>query len=333
MALFCVYRKALFVIPLILICFTIDAQRIKRHFNTQQVRLATVKGAPGYSENLTVLENSIFNYGSKGDNGQLLRVPVIFHFLASVDQKRPDESQVKFQLEVLNKYFGTYVPEVKDFPNPDVEKFVAKGASPNIEFYTPRAPGEIPGLSVAAINNVNVNRKAWGLFNEIQDPKKGGQAAVVPDRVINIWVGELDSANAGYAHLPGAPEALDGIVIDPDFFGNEKGTAKAPYTEGKTLVHLMGTYLGLYELWDEKEPCKDDLVEDTPLQDGPTSITVSTEKNSRLVCFCPGTPTAMYMNFMDNTDDGQLSLFTEGQKKRMRAVLISDGLRKGLVKK
>lgn len=151
--------------------------------------------------------------------------------------------------------------------------------------------------------------------------------------MINIWVAELDSGNAGYAHLPGAPSGIDGIVIDPDFFGNEEGTAKAPYTQGKTLVHLMGTYLGLYELWNENEPCKDDLVEDTPLHDGPTSIAVRSDKNSRFVCFCPGTPTAMYMNFMDNSDDSQLSLFTEGQKKRMRAVLTSGGLRNGLAKK
>ncbi|PWJ57064.1 pregnancy-associated plasma protein-A [Dyadobacter jejuensis] len=304
-------------------------ERLYRHFNTQNVRLATIKKFPEYSENLIVLENSISNYASRGDNGQIIQVPVVFHFLQTASQKMPDETQVNFQLEVLNKYFGSYTaPETKDFPNPDVEKFISMGVSTGIQFYL----GEIPGAS-GGINSLTVDRKNWGISNEIQDPKKnGGLPAADPTKTINIWIGELDGNNAGYALSPGAPAAIDGIVIDPDFFGNEKGTAKAPYSQGKTLVHLMGTYLGLYELWDEKEPCKDDLVEDTPLHDVPSS-TVSTEKNTRYVCFCPGTPTAMYMNFMDNTDDASLSLFTEGQKKRMRAVLLSDNLRSGLLKK
>lgn len=279
------------------------------------------------------MENSISNYASSGDDGQVINVPVIFHFLTSSGQKGGDAAQVKFQLGVLNKYFGSYTPEITEFPNSDVKKFVSQGAGAGIQFYTPGKAGEIPGVNVSAINNVLVERKKWGLFNEVQDPKKGGIVALVPDRVVNIWVAELDSNNAGYAHLPGVPSGIDGIVIDPDFFGNSMGTARAPYDQGKTLVHLMGTYLGLYELWNEDEPCKDDLVDDTPLHDGSTRAFVPTDKQGRLVCFCPGTPTAMFMNFMDNSDDSQLSLFTEGQKRRMRAVLISNGLRNNLSKK
>jgi hypothetical protein len=308
------------------------AQRPFRHFNTQQLRQAVIKENPGYKENLVVMENSISNLASRGDNGGVLYVPVIFHIVGAKGQTVPDQEQVNFQLDVLNKAFGNYAPEAKEFPNADVEKFISMGAKVGIEFYLPSKVGEIAGVGKPAFNAVTVDRKSWGLFNEIQDPTKGGLAAVAPDKIINVWVGQLDGDNAGYAYLPGPPGTIDGIVIDQDFFGNEKGTAKIPYVQGKTLVHLMGTYLGLYELWNEQEPCKDDLVEDTPLHDGP-SISVTTDKNSRFVCFCPGTPTAMFMNFMDNTDDAQLSMFTEGQKKRMRAVLLSDGLRNGLPRK
>ncbi|HEV7381342.1 MAG TPA: M43 family zinc metalloprotease [Dyadobacter sp.] len=304
-------------------------ERIYRHFNTQDARQAAFKEFPEYADNLVSVENSISNYASRGDDGRVFHLPVVFHFLGTDSQKKPDENQVRFQLEVLNKYFGSYTaPESKEFSNPDIEKFTSLGVGTGIQFYL----GQIPGAT-GGINSLTVERKNWGISNEIQNSKKnGGVAAADPAKTINIWVGELDGHNAGYALSPGAPASIDGIVIDPDFFGNEKGTAKAPYTQGKTLVHLMGSYLGLYELWNEKEPCKDDLVEDTPLHDGP-SVTIPTEKNARYVCFCPGTPTAMYMNFMDNTDDAFLSLFTEGQKKRMRTVLLSDDLRSGLLKK
>jgi hypothetical protein len=308
------------------------AQRPLRHFNTQQVQLAVIKEHPDYKENLQVLENSISNLASRGDNGGLLRVPVIFHIVGAKGQSVPDKDQISFQLDVLNKAFGDYTPEKTESPNTDVEKFISQGAKVGIEFYLPSKSGEISGVVKPAINAVTVDRKNWGLFNEIQNPSKGGLAAIAPDKIINIWVGQLEGDNTGYAFLPGSPSTIDGIVIDQDFFGNEKGTAKEPYAQGKSLVHLMGTYLGLYDLWNEEEPCKDDLVEDTPLHDGPT-ISVPTDKNSRYVCFCPGTPTAMFMNFMDNTDDAQLSMFTEGQKKRMRAVLLTDGLRNGLLNK
>jgi len=310
----------------------IFAQRPFRHFNTQQLRQFVIKENPSYKENLVVMENSISNLASRGDNGGLLRIPIIFHIVGAKGQLVPDEGQINFQLEVLNKAFGNYSPETMEYPNADVEKFISSGASIGIEFYLPSKIGEITGVLKPSINAITVDRNSWGLFNEIQDPQKGGQAAIEPDKIINVWVGQLVDDNAGYAYLPGTPGSIDGIVIDQDFFGNEKGTAKIPYDQGKTLVHLMGTYLGLYDLWNEEEPCKDDLVEDTPLHDGP-SISVATDKNSRVVCFCPGTPTAMFMNFMDNTDDAQLSMFTEGQKKRMRAVLLSDGLRNGLPKK
>jgi hypothetical protein len=211
------------------------AQRPFRHFNTQQLRQAVIKENPGYKENLVVMENSISNLASRGDNGGVLYVPVIFHIVGAKGQTVPDQEQVNFQLDVLNKAFGNYAPEAKEFPNADVEKFISMGAKVGIEFYLPSKVGEIAGVGKPAFNAVTVDRKSWGLFNEIQDPTKGGLAAVAPDKIINVWVGQLDGDNAGYAYLPGPPGTIDGIVIDQDFFGNEKGTAKIPYVQVKPL--------------------------------------------------------------------------------------------------
>lgn len=307
------------------ICLAQD--RPYRQFNTQPVRAFTQKQYPEYTKKLEDLESRISVIAAKGDDKQVYQIPIIIHILETDGLKMPDADQVRAQLDILNQHFGRYTPQTKDFPNEGIEKYAAMGVDVGIQFYIPGQIANLPG-----IHSVRTSRKSWDIFNQIQDPKQGGVAPVDPEHVINIWIGELVGNNAGYAHLPGAPGELDGIVIDPDYFGNEKSTAKAPYNQGKTLVHLMGTYLGLYELWDEANPCKDDGVADTPLHSGPTSQ-VSTEKNHRQICFCPGAPLAMYINFMDNTDDSQLMLFTQGQKDRMRAILAPDGLRPTLVKR
>ncbi|MCF2446942.1 hypothetical protein L0657_23510 [Dyadobacter sp. CY345] len=300
--------------------------RVFRVFNTQTVLAATQKQHPEYAKKLESFENAVAELTSSGEANQVCRVPVLFHLLGADAAKLPDESQVRFQLEVLNKYFGSYEPD-QTKGNEAIEKFSAFGASPDIQFYIPEAFAGVKGINI-----VKTNKNIFDITNQMQDPKSGGFAAVDANRIVNIWVGNLDGYNAGYAQLPGAPRELDGIVIDPDFFGNEKGTAKAPYTQGKTLVHLMGSYLGLYELWNQENPCADDHVMDTPPHGGPTQE-VDIKDNLRVITTCHGYILAMFMNFMDNTDDQYMSMFTKGQKDRMRATLAEGAPRNGLVTK
>ncbi len=136
--------------------------------------------------------------------------------------------------------------------------------------------------------------------------------------------------NAGYAILPGADATIDGIVIDPDYFGGKNGASKKPYDEGITLTHLIANYLGLYELWNEYNYCADDFVEDTPLHNAPNDDVII-EKNSQHISMCSGNAVEMYMNFMDNTDDKLQEMFTKGQKERLRKMLSSKGPRYSLV--
>lgn len=316
-------------ICLLLIIHTgaIAQDRIFRHINTQVVRTTTSKKYPDYSKALDQLDDRLKPLLTKVNDKQVYLLPVTFHILVADGQKMPDQNMVQAQIDILNQHFGRYSPITIDYPNEEVAKYATMGADVGIQFVLTPTTNSPTGIEL-----VKTERKSWDLSNQIQDPKQGGVAPVDPDHMINIWIGELADNNAGYAHMPGAPAEIDGIVIDPDFFGNEKGTAKSPYAQGKTLVHLMGTYLGLNELWDEQNPCKDDGVADTPLHSGPT-VLLSTDKNHRQICFCPGAPLAMYMNFMDNTDDAQLILFTPGQRDRMRAVLSAEGLRPTLVKR
>jgi Secretion system C-terminal sorting domain len=86
---------------------------------------------------------------------------------------------------------------------------------------------------------------------------------------------------------------------------------------------LVGSYLGVNELWNEKTPCGDDGVEDTPIHNSPTYQW----DNYKHFSTCKGYPVKMTMNLMDNTDDVALYMFTEGQKMRIQAMVSKDGAR------
>ena len=132
--------------------------------------------------------------------------------------------------------------------------------------------------------------------------------------------------------MPGGPLNTDGIVIDYRYFGVQDSTA-TPYNEGKTLTHLIGNYLNLYDIWGES-PCEDDYVDDTPIHNSPNSgLDPNTGSGSMAyqhVSTCPGEAVEMVMNFMDNTRDNMLYMFTKDQRQRMHACLAENGPRGSL---
>ncbi len=132
--------------------------------------------------------------------------------------------------------------------------------------------------------------------------------------------------NLGFGQFPGGSPNTDGVVMGAQYFGSsDKGTGfylSAPYDKGRTTTHEVGHYLNLRHIWGDG-PCGfDDLVADTPASNGPSGG-CSTQKTS-----CNSKD--MVENYMDYSDDACMSLFTRGQKERMRAVLENGGPRSGL---
>ena len=312
----CLNLIGLFV-PILL--FAQKEEKIYRHFKTQEAIEMVKKSNPEYSKKLEEIDKAIEGFVANDD--QSLQIPIVFHIISSPDSPVLDEEQVKSQLETLNKYFLKYNNELTEYPTKEVEKFYQQGVDIGLSFCVPTKINDVAG-----INFIKTDTKIWGTHNDVKDPEKGGFAPIDPDHIINVWVCSLDGLNAGYALLPSADKSIDGIVIDFKFFGNEKGTAKAPFTEGKTLVHLIGNYLGLYDLWNDYYYCTDDKVADTPIHSGPNDIIVI-EKENRHISMCQNELLDMYMNFMDNTNDSLLTLFTKGQKNRIWAMLSEKGPR------
>ncbi len=250
-------------------------------------------------------------------------LPMVFHVLHRTGSAYPEINQVLGQLDALNRDFDKKSYKSKHKAD-SIERFTQKVADPEIQFCM--ALQDPTGKTTNGINLVNTSIATWGMNQDIKSTQKGGITAWNTAKYINVWVADLGSESSGYAQLPGGPTETDGIVIDYKYFGSE-GTAKAPYNLGKTLTHLMGNYLGLQDLWGACYCC-DDGIEDTPIHNAPNYGPTDVYKH---VTTCDGITIEMSMNFMDNTDDDWMYMFTHGQKLRMQAVLSDIGPRVQLV--
>lgn len=259
------------------------------------------------------------------DLPQEVTIPVIVHILykAGTETKGlPSVSDVKQQLDISSKDFRQTVKISKHLADTK-EKFSDKNAlDTKVSFcLASKDPG---GRATSGVLTVPTAVSAWFVDDKMKSATTGGSTAWDTEKYLNIWVVNFPDTISGYAQMPAGPAATDGIVIDARYFGKKSTTDKNfPYTEGKTLTHLLGNYLNLYDLWSDTQLCGDDGVDDTPIQNAPTLGCV----DYRHVSTCEGNPVVMSMNFMDNTNDPCQYMFSNGQKRRMTACLVKDGIR------
>lgn len=294
-----------------------------RYYATQEVMARLEKEDPELAKKRAQIERTAFQERSKISGSEQITIPVVFHVLYSEALPSLREEGVLAQLASLNADFSMDKKSIKH-PADTLEKFIDRVAKVDINFCL--AKEDPSGKKAAAVRFIKVSKNQWQSDDAMKSAKTGGVDPWNPQQYLNIWVVPLPDGMAGYAQMPGGPILTDGIVINSSFFGTGT-TVFTPYNQGKTLTHLIGSYLNLYELWNDYIPCADDYVEDTPIHNAP-NIDSPTYKH---VSTCYDNPVEMTMNFMDNTDDAALTMFTIGQKARMLANLGKDGPRAGLL--
>lgn len=259
--------------------------------------------------------------GNKRTDWPSLSVPIVFNVLYTNDEDRIREDIIIEQLKILNEDFAA--SSIPDSTRQRLKSdFAIEPVDAKINFCQPK-------FLLASKNGwirYQVVEKVTAEGLDQIEAGKLGLRPLHPRQVVNIWVVPHSIDLAGFASFPGAQSGLDGIVIDAKFLGVGKHNYPQ-FNRGKTLTHLMGNYLGLSPIWGGDEPCADDGITDTPLHNGPNNGKPGKFHYSS----CPGHPLEMTMNFMDNGDDEQLSMFTPGQVLRMRATLEANGSRNGLV--
>lgn len=247
-------------------------------------------------------------------------IPVVVHVVYKGPLENISDAQIQSQMDVLNADFRLQNANAADVPAA-FQPFAA-----DVEFEFCLANRDPAGNPTTGITRTETS---WFNIGQLLDANGsprvcysalGGADAWDTEQYLNIWVAGIGSGILGLATFPGAaPPAEDGVIIDPRYFGTTGLAAfSSPNHLGRTATHEIGHYFDLLHIWGgiENLCSDDDGVDDTPVQ-----------RNAYLGC--PAYPqvscgnSAMFMNYMDYTDDACMCLFTGGQKARMWAALTT----------
>jgi hypothetical protein len=133
------------------------------------------------------------------------------------------------------------------------------------------------------------------------------------DRELNFYTAGIGAGLLGWATFPsdlaGDPER-DGVVI---LFSTLPGGTTTPYDQGKTAVHEVGHWLGLFHTFEGGCSAPGDEVDDTPFEASPNFGPADPARDT-----CPQAGNDPTTNYMDYTDDAGMTEFTQGQIARIR---------------
>ena len=237
-------------------------------------------------------------------------IPVVVHVIYRTNLENISDQQVYSQIQALNRDFNKENNDVENIPS----VFSDVVADCGIRFQLVSRDPE--GKATTGIVRHQTTKTYWDVNDDMKIPSKGGFSPWNPAKYLNIYVCNMGGKSLGFSSFPGMPAYTDGIVIDFTAFGTT-GTVQKPYNLGRTCVHEVGHWFGLFHIWGDVD-CGNDYVEDTPTQKMeftgcPTYPQYST---------CKGVQTiAMSMNFMDYVNDECMLMFTKGQKMRMGSMI------------
>lgn len=244
-------------------------------------------------------------------------IPVVVHIVYNTAAQNLDDIRVFTQINVLNEDFRRLNPDTVNTPEP----YRDVAADVGIEFCL--ASIDPDGNPTSGIIRTYTDTTIWnlGYSEKVKKTAEGGDDAWPSSTYLNIWVCNLQDGILGYAVSPGAPADVDGVVVDYKNFGLADVSSQ-PYHLGRTTTHEIGHWLGLTHVWgDDGGSCAgDDGVSDTPLQANATYGCPDFPLTDDCTIDWPG---VLFMNYMDYTDDACMNMFTEGQKERMRSVMLS----------
>lgn len=283
------------------------------HCAGAEYRQAQLDAEPALGARLSQLEEWVRTNAEAGQwqrtqEGTLV-IPVVFHNLYHLPGDKITDQQVQAQIKTLNDYFRMRNSDTVN------TRSVFKPFAADCEIEFRLAISDPRRRSTTGIVRTYTPIASWKMGDDMKFADKMGADAWDAKSYLNIWVCRLDKF-AGFTSVLGSDAKIDGIVLDLGAIGGGQ----------KTLVHEVGHWLGLKHLWGD-EYCGDDGVSDTPKQASYTSGCPSTIRIT-----CGNNPTGdMYNNYMDFTNDACMTLFTEGQKRRMRTMLAVGGYRSTLI--
>jgi hypothetical protein len=248
---------------------------------------------------------------ARGVQGSVVTIPVVFHVVYSMQTQNISDAKLFEQLDVLNEDFRKMNSGAGSVP------FVWQGLAADCEINFCLAKRDPNAMATTGITRTQSNISQFGFDDKVKSTALGGRDAWDTKKYINIWVCDLGSTLYGYTPFPGGDPLKDGIVLNYKVTGRPGLIVGADL--GHTATHEIGHYFNLIHIWADDVGCNNsDNVSDTPDQGNSTSGCPSFPQTD--AC-SPNAPGIMFMNFMDYTDDACMTMFTNGQKTRMLAML------------
>lgn len=270
-------------------------------------------------------------------------IPVIFHIIhtgvAVGSGRNISQAQVNSQITILNQAFRKTNTDLTTYAS----NFQTIAADCEINFCAAKVSPTGAILPEPGIDRITTSSKGWSSppyssTNGYIDGTIKPASSWDPTKYLNIWILEFNDGTLGYAQFPSVPSSgtptigdmagmggaanTDGVVFDYRFVG-DVGAATPPYNKGRTAVHEIGHWLGLYHIWgDDGTSCSgSDMVADTPNQSGENYTCPTSNGAVRTDVCTSSSPGVNYQNYMDYSDDKCMVMFTAGQKARMQACM------------
>ena len=256
----------------------------------------------------------------------VVTIPVVFHVLYKNATQNISDAQINSQLDALNRDFRKLNT---DFNTVVPAAFRPLGADMEIVFC--KATRTPTGTTTTGITRKSV-ASTFDFQNQYY--QSAGEPAWDPSKYLNIWIGRFNSNQIlGFAYLPGQAPSIgeDGLCIGDQFFGTTGTATNPPFNRGRTAVHEIGHYFGLYHMWGNSNgptscgTTNNDGVADTPPTDDAYYDCPAFPNTSNM---CPPLTAngAMFMNYMDYVDDACMAMFTNGQKAVVQNALAGPRL-------
>ena len=189
------------------------------------------------------------------------RIPVVVHVIHEFGPENISERQVKSQIDALNRDYN----------------FLSEETDVSFEFFLAQKDpqGNCTNGITRTYSPYTVH--GFGGFNASSEAELKGLINWPSDRYLNIWlVRSIDQKVLGYSYVGVNPTYhWDGVVIRAKNFGQTDAIAP-PYSLGRTTVHEIGHWLGLFHPFsmgyccdDLTTPCDScgDYICDTPNAD------------------------------------------------------------------
>lgn len=227
-------------------------------------------------------------------------IPIVFHVLGGDDLNLVSDDKIHEQVGILNDAFsGSFINR----------KVIESGKEYSydtiIQFYI---------ADCSDLTGINRTRIDLDVCNDLSVIIEASEPRSV-DSFLNIYILSLIDCNlSGFSFNCLTEESLLPVVgIESELVGK---SSFLNYSEGFTLVHEIGHFLGLSHPWGRQNISSDDEIEDTPKQEGP-------------YYGCPSFPQIsyntpdIYYTFMDYVDDLCMEYFTPGQMEFMLNTLYN----------